>query len=112
MAFYHVYTGEDGQSHLEKLDLASRPELTQGQAATSIIFREAPAGRFSDWHPAPRRQYLIQLSGEVEVVLGDGTSVRYVPGDVRLVADTTGRGHTTRVVSEQPSITAVIPLAD
>ncbi len=112
MAFNRVYTGQDGQSHLEKQDMASRPELTQEQVATTITFREAPPGRFSDWHPAPRRQYLIQLSGEVEVVMGDGTSVRYVPGDVRLVADTTGQGHTTRVVSDQPSVTAVIPLAD
>ena len=112
MAFYHVYTGDDGQSHLEELALASHPELTQGQTAESIIFRESPAGRFIDFHPAPRRQYLIQLSGQVEVVLGDGTSVRYVPGDVRLAADTTGQGHTTRVVGDQPSVTAVIPLAD
>jgi hypothetical protein len=28
------------------------------------------------------------------------------------VEDTTGQGHTTRVVGDQPSITAVIPLAD
>ena len=26
---------------------------------TTISFSEAPAGRFSDWHPAPRRQFVI-----------------------------------------------------
>ncbi|MEE8442228.1 MAG: hypothetical protein V3S37_00640 [Dehalococcoidia bacterium] len=112
MALYHLYTGDDGQSHVEVLDLASHPEMTEGQATTDIVFREAPPGRFSDWHTAPRRQYIIQLSGEVEVGLRDGSTVRYQPGDARLVADTSGEGHTTRVVGDRPSITAVIPLAD
>ena len=112
MALYRVYTGDDGQSHLEQLGLASHPEITEPQAATSIVFREAPPGQFLDWHPAPRRQYIVQLAGEVEIGMGDGSMVRYKPGDARLVADTTGQGHTTRVIGDQPSITAVIPLAD
>ncbi len=112
MALYRMYAGNDGQSHIEMLDLVSHPEMTVGQAATSIVFREEPPGRFSDWHHAPRRQYVIQLSGEVEIGLGDGSTVRYKPGDARLVEDTTGQGHTTRVVSHQPSITADIHLSD
>ena len=55
MALYRLYTGDDGQSHLEELSLASPPEITEPQAATSIVFREAAAGQFLDWHPAPRR---------------------------------------------------------
>ena len=112
MALYRMYTGDDGQSHIEILDLASHPEMTEGQATTSIVFGEAQPGRFSDWHTAPRRQYIIQLSGEVEIGLGDGSTTRYQAGDARLVTDTSGQGHTTRVVGDQPSITAVIPLAD
>ena len=58
----------------------------------------------------------ISLSGYVEIGLGDGTTVRYNPGDARLVEDTTGRGHTTRLSdvqsSDQPCIHGVIPLAD
>ena len=68
-------------------------------------------GHFIDWHPAPRRQYIISLRGEIEIGLGDGTTFRYGPGDARLVEDTTGQGHTTRVVSDTPSLTAVVPLA-
>ena len=67
MALYRMYAGDDGQSHVEMLDLATQPEMTQGQATTSITFRVSPPGRFNDWHHAPRRQYLIQLPGEVEV---------------------------------------------
>jgi len=112
MAIYRLYTGDDGQSHIEELDLVSNTEMTSLQAARGIIFREAPSGRYSDWHTAPRRQYIIQLSGQVEIVLGDGTTVRYQPGDARLVEDTTGQGHTTRVIGDQPSITATIHLTE
>lgn len=112
MAIYRLYTGADGQSHIEELDLVSNTDMTSLQTARGIIFRETPSGRYSDWHTAPRRQYIIQLSGQVEIGLGDGTTVRYQPGDARLVEDTTGQGHTTRVVGDQPSITATIHLTE
>ena len=112
MGIYRLFSGEDGQSHVESLGLASHPELTSLQSVTSITFREWPPGYFIDWHPAPRRQYVISLSGQIEIGLGDGSKESYGPGDARLVEDTTGQGHTTRVVGDQPSITAVIPLAD
>ena len=112
MAIYRLYTGDDERSHIEELDLASNTELTSLQAAKGIIFNEMPSGRYSDWHTAPRRQYIIQLSGHVEIGLGDGTTIRYQPGDARLVEDTTGQGHTTRVVGDHPSITATIHLTE
>lgn len=112
MAIYRMYTGGDGKSHIEELDLASNVEMTSLQAAKGIIFSEVPSGHFINWHPAPRRQYIIQLSGQIEIGLADGTTVRYQPGDTRLVEDTIGQGHTTRVVGDQPSITATIHLAD
>lgn len=112
MGIFRLYTGSDGQSHIEEINLADHPELNKGFDAKNINFQEWPAGRFIDWHPAPRRQYVISLSGQIEIGLGDGSTSRYGPGDARLVEDTTGQGHTTRVVGDQPSITAVIPLAD
>ena len=69
-----------------------------------------PAGNFLDWHPAPRRQWVIILSGELEIGLGDGSVRRFGPGDARLVEDTTGHGHTTRVIGSQPCVMAFVPL--
>ncbi len=116
MGIYRLYSDSDGESHLEELDLAANPELAQAQSTNSITFREWPAGHFIDRHPAPHRQYVIALSGHVGIGLGDGTTVRYNPGDARLVEYTTGRGHTTRLTDEQsgdqPCIHAVIPLAE
>ena len=112
MGLYRLYTGDDGQSHFEDQSLVSHPSLTEPQATSHISFVEVPVGTFMDWHPAPRRQYVILLSGQLEIGLGDGTTRRFGPGDARLVEDTTGQGHTTRVVSDEPVVMGIVPLAE
>ena len=111
MGTFRLYTGDDGQSHFETIDLSNTPEWTSIQEATEITFRESPVGNFQDWHPAPRRQYVIILSGQLEIGLGDGSKHIFGPGDARLVEDTTGQGHTTGVYGDQPCMLATIPLA-
>jgi hypothetical protein len=119
-AIWRVYSGPDGQSHLEEMPLAMKPFLdTEGaygeaaptQPATGITFRVSPPGYVLDWHCAPRRQYSISLSGLAEIEVGDGTVARVGPGDVVLAEDLTGRGHVTRVVGDQPRFYAIVPLA-
>ena len=118
---YRVFTGDDGLSHIEELALPFEPFLdTEGaygegtalQAATGVTFRISPAGYFLDWHNAPRRQYTITITGEVEIEASDGAVKRIGPGSILLAEDLTGRGHTTRVVSDSQRFYIVIPLAD
>ncbi len=114
MKIVRLYTGTDGQSHFEELELEFKPfdiqEISSLQEATDIVFRRAPSGHVQDWHPAPRRQYVITLSGEGEIEIGDGTVRRFGPGDVMSAEDVTGRGHITRSVGSQPRLYATIPL--
>ena len=112
MGVYRLYSEDDGESHIGELRLVDHPELRSLAPAAGIMFREAPAGEFLDWHPAPRRQWVIILSGELEIGLGDGTLRRFGPGDARLVEDTTGKGHTTRVVGGGPCLAAYVPLGE
>jgi quercetin dioxygenase-like cupin family protein len=111
MGTWRLYTGADGQSHVEKIDWRAAPDWTKGMRTTQISFGEWPVGKFLDWHPAPRRQFVIILSGQLEIGLGDGTKHVFGPGDARLVEDTTGKGHTTRQLGNEPCVTATIPLA-
>ena len=111
MNISRLYTGADGQTHLESMNLETHPELGALQNAVGIQFRSTESGHFIDWHPAPRRQFVITLAGEVEIGLGDGSVHRFGPGHVNLAEDVTGQGHTTRVVGDQPRVTATIPLA-
>jgi len=112
MAIFRLYSGDDGASHMEELDLESSPDLTNLHTAQGVVFRASPPGRFSDWHNAPRRQYIITLSGGAEIGFRDGSIQRLGPGDVNLAEDITGSGHTTRVVGDEPRVTATIHLDD
>ena len=116
-----VYTGDDDLTHIEEVALPLQPFLdTEGaygegtpvEAATGVTFRVSPPGYFLDWHNAPRRQYTITLSGQVEIGASDGTVKRVGPGSILLAEDLTGKGHTTRVVSEEARLYVVIPLTD
>lgn len=111
MGTFRLYTDGAGKSRIETVDLAKTAEWTTGLATTQISFRVWPVGQFLDWHPAPRRQFVIILSGQLEIGLGEGGKHVFGPGDARLVEDTTGQGHTTRVVGTQPCVTATVPLA-
>ena len=114
MKIVRLYTGTDNESHFEEvevdLNLHGHFEASALQPAHGIIFRRAPATHLSNYHTAPKRQYVITLAGQVEIETGDGTIRRFGPGDVMLAEDTTGHGHITRVVGGQPRHYVFIPL--
>jgi hypothetical protein len=110
-----VYTGADGRSHFEDLDIPLKPSsygtLSDLVPSSGVIFRETPVGGALDFHVAPRRQFVITLAGLVELECGDGTKRRFGPGDIMLADDTTGQGHITREI-QGPRRSLFIPLAD
>ena len=106
MKVTRVYTGADGQSYFEEIEV----DIGKLQPGDGIIFRQAPPGDVHEWHVAPRRQYVINLSGHSEIEIGDGTKRRFGPGDIFLADDTTGRGHISRAVGTQPRLYVTIPV--
>lgn len=110
MRYVRIHTDADGQTHFEDLDVALAPSdfappappllVSEPVPAEQAVLFTAPAGWYGDWHPTPRRQYYVQCSGELEVQVGDGETRRLHPGDIVLLEDTTGRGHTTRVIGD------------
>jgi quercetin dioxygenase-like cupin family protein len=48
---------------------------------------QCPAGWFGDWHPTPRRQFIIYLSGEMDYEASDGEVRRLTPGNFVLLED-------------------------
>jgi hypothetical protein len=74
-----IYTGQDGQTHFEDLPLPEESYNVALQAGASLTFRCFPADYFSDWHTAPRRQYIFILVGQMEIGIGDGTARRFGP---------------------------------
>jgi hypothetical protein len=112
-----LYTGDDGQSHFEDLELPLTATeigaMSSAVPTTSVFFRDTANGgpEVIDYHVAPRRQFVIHLAGAAEIEVGDGTKRRFGVGDVLLADDTTGQGHISREV-EGPRLQLFAALAD
>ena len=103
----HLFTGADGQSHVEYKTLP----LDVVEEATAVHFEETTAGSALDWHTAPHAQYVITLSGTLEFTTRDGETFILHPGDVLLASDTTGTGHRWRLIDDQPWRRVYVELA-
>ena len=105
-----IYTGPDGQSRSEEVELKLTGGVSELFSATGVQFSSRPAAPPSDWHTGPMRQYVITLSGRAELEVGDGKKVAVGPGQINLIEDTTGKGHITRNLEDR--IVVTIPLTD
>jgi quercetin dioxygenase-like cupin family protein len=114
LTYTRIFTDESGRSTMEELSMEfdrmdSAPSAPPLQVSPPIPlslarFSVMPAGLEVDWHTAPRRQYSVHLSGELEVETGDGQVRRLGPGSVVLLEDVSGQGHRTRVIGDQPMV--------
>ena len=119
-----IFTGPDGLAHAEdielKLDARGVSEMLKAAGAEFSVRpptaganprnTAATAANDPGWHTGPARQFVITLSGNSEVEVSGGVHVLAGPGHVNLIEDTTGKGHTTRVVGTEDRVTIAIPL--
>ena len=94
MGVYRLYSGDDGESRITQYTEEELANIKiKGSMSFSVQKREP--GHFMDIHPAASRRWHIHVEGRMTIGLSDGTSHTFHPGDVRLVEDTDGKGHTT-----------------
>ena len=111
MKYLRLYADENGESHVEEMSVEYTPvdyappappfgisELTEVTGSIHVRF---PAGWTSELHPTPRRQLFILLAGDFCGRASDGTLMNLVPGDVVLMEDTVGKGHTAVVNGDE-----------
>ena len=117
MTCFHLHGDAAGDTHLDPLDLpvhdsaAGRVRGLHDIPATSVGFGEF-VGRKPDVgvHHAPRRQFLVVLQGELEIVPTTGAGRRLQPGDVLLADDIGTKGHSSRDVGEAALMVMAIAL--
>ena len=115
MQIVRIYSGADGESHFEDLAVEFPQDGALGRIskmvpARGVLFREVDGDYDLDFHNAPRRQYVVNLTGSVDIEIGDGTCRRLGPGSILLAEDTTGRGHKSRNVAGEARTCLFIPL--
>ena len=118
LAFSKLVSASDGSTYFEDDSLVWNPfETTNGTAlatdlleASNVGFLTLPAGSRSDWHPAPRKQYVMVLIGTMEVIAGNNESRVFTPGSVLLVTDTEGQGHKTNALHDEEVFLVWVPI--
>jgi hypothetical protein len=116
--YVRIFADGDGRSGFEDVDVAGKPGVTvEGVPplllsgpfkSETITFVEQPADA-PDWEPhvAPRRQWVIVLTGRAAVTVSDGERREFGPGDVLLFEDTTGEGHVSTPLTTDLSFAMV-----
>jgi hypothetical protein len=115
MRIHNLYEDADGVSHFRDIEVTWVEEqrfskLSRRFPATGIIFRETSGDYDLDWHPAPRRQYIINLTGAVEITASDGERRVIGAGEVLLVEDVTGKGHLSKAVAGKMRLSVFVPV--
>ena len=107
-----IYTGADGLSHAEEVEMKLNGNATEMMKATGVEFSRRAPNNSNEWHVGPRRQFVITLSGRGEIEVAGGQKVPVGPGHINLIEDTTGKGHITRNLGTEDRIAITIPLVD
>jgi hypothetical protein len=112
---HNLYCDANGESHWRDIDIEWVNEGPEGktsalQFAIGIIFRQTQAEHDRPWHPAPRRQYIINLDAGVERTASDGEARKIGAGEIVLVEDTSGKGHLSKSIDNQMRHSIFVPI--
>jgi hypothetical protein len=103
MKIHRLYVDDTGESHWQDVEVEFTETTRAGRLSarvpvTGLIFRQVQPDYDLDWHPAPRRQYIVNLDAGVELTASDGEARRIGAGEIILVEDTWGKGHRSRAL--------------
>lgn len=95
MEVIHVYADEKGVSHVNRVQVVGSPKPLPVE---SVIASSIAQG-VEDWHRAPAKTFTINVVGDIEAEVSDGTKVKIGKGDLVYLEDLTGKGHVTRLLT-------------
>jgi hypothetical protein len=101
MRIHNLYVDDAGETHWRDIEVEWVEErygskFSKRLPATSISFCETGGDLDLSWHLAPRRQYVINLDGGVQITASDGAARQIGAGEVILVEDIRGKGHLSK----------------
>ncbi|HEY5105782.1 MAG TPA: hypothetical protein VII73_03295 [Caulobacteraceae bacterium] len=128
--YWHLWVDTDGVSRqtrcaMTEFDLSSiRPPASpqwQGRTvsgAMTCLFTVLPVGWIGDWHPNPRPQWIVPLSGRWFVESMDGARVELGQGEISFGGDQAARkrdgkiGHRSGTVGAEAAVLMLVQFED
>ncbi len=107
MKITRLYSDKNGESHFEDIEIPLKSagdigSLSKIIPVSGLMLRENPGDYFYDWHPTPRKQYIVMLEGMLVVEVSDGEQRSFPPGEILLVEDLDGKGHKSWIPDGRP----------
>ena len=118
MRMTRLYTGQDGQTHFEDIDVEFHTDARGVSQSDPVVVaapyfsKASPPGTPQSvaFHNAPRRQYVLVLAGVMEIEVGSGEKREFRAGEIVLAEDLDGQGHMTRVPGDSERLAMILPL--
>jgi hypothetical protein len=120
MRYTRVYADDAGETHFANAETAGETTraaesdlvgtVSETFPVTGVYFREVLEESSPVPHNAPFPLFIVGLRGTFSIEVSDGEVREFPPGTVVLVEDTTGKGHTTQRVGDEPRATLMAPL--
>ncbi|WP_428491583.1 hypothetical protein [Rhodopila sp.] len=115
MRIHNIYVDGTGETHWRDIEVQwvedrNSSRLSARLPANGIIFRETAGDYDLSWHPAPRRQYIINLDGGVKITASDGEAREIGAGEVILVEDISGKGHLSKSIGGTMRHSIFVPI--
>jgi len=105
---YRLINNADGTCAFEKGRI---PTLKHMNTTTFWL-----SNKTEEWeknaHPAPRRQYVITLKGNIKFKVSDGSTFIIKPGTILLAEDLKGKGHSWDMVNSKEWERLYVPIAE
>ena len=109
MRYTHIFTLSNGETSLSLIstELKNADFVKNNQKvaikdfgdAKNLKFCSLPKGWDGGWHNSPVKQFIIGVSGAIQITCSDNSQVNVKAGEVVLLEDLTGKGHHTEVTS-------------
>jgi hypothetical protein len=117
-----LYADDFGESRFESLMIPMAQEVFAPPAAPLLVTQVQPAQHYviielpigwggTEPHPTPGRHMMFCLAGEFRVTTSSGEKRTFAAGDCLLMEDTSGKGHITEVISDEPVKAVMVRLA-
>ena len=117
--YVRVFSDAAGETHFDEVQVSMAPVnfappappldyASLGSATAISLIGGDATWRGDAFHPAPARQLMLILQGSATVTVSDGETRRLGAGEIALLDDTAGKGHSTRFVGD--TLIAVVRL--
>jgi hypothetical protein len=115
--YVRIYADENRETHFQDIEVplkgadyappAPPIAVSPHQNATGTCAIGFPPGWFGDFHPAPKHQWMMIMSGTLEIGVSDGEKRTLPAGIIAFLEEAGSKGHSTRVIGDEQSILMV-----